>query len=109
MGNFQTILIPTTDIAASRDLYAKLLGTSPIADADYYVGFEVDGQHIGLVPGAEVVTAYLQVADLDTAIQSVTDAGGSVLDAPQEVGGGRRVAVVQDPSGARFGFTCDAT
>jgi hypothetical protein len=32
-------------------VYAALLGVPPQTDGSYYVGFEVEGQHIGLVPG----------------------------------------------------------
>lgn len=108
MGNFRTVLLPTADLAASRELYSKLLGIAPSADSDYYVGFDVDGQHIGLVPGSTAVQPNLHVDDLESAMRLITDAGGSVVDEPKEVGGGRRVAVVQDPSGARFGLIHDA-
>ena len=109
MGNFRTVLLPTADLAASRELYSKLLGTQPTADSDYYVGFEVDGQQIGLVPGSTAVQPNLHVDDLEASLQLITDAGGSIVDEPKQVGGGRRVAVVQDPSGARFGLIHDAS
>lgn len=108
MGNFRTVLLPTNDLAASRELYIKLLGTQPNADSDYYVGFDVDGQQIGLVPGTTAVVPQLHVDDLEAASQLIVDAGGSVVEEPKEVGGGRRVAVIQDPSGARFGLIHDA-
>ncbi|MBB2892959.1 VOC family protein [Flexivirga oryzae] len=108
MGNFQTVLLPTTDLAASRELYTKLLGVPPVADSDYYVGFDVDGQQIGLVPGTTAVVPHLHVDDLEQAIALITEAGGSVVEDPKAVGGSRRVAVIQDPSGARFGLTHDA-
>lgn len=108
MGNFQTVLLPTNDLAASRALYTELLGVQPVADSDYYVGFDVDGQHIGLVPGATAVVPHLHVDDLESAIALITDAGGTVVDQPRAVGGGRRVAVVHDASGAQFGLTHDA-
>jgi predicted enzyme related to lactoylglutathione lyase len=108
MASFQTVLLPTSDLAASRELYTRLLGTPPSADSEYYVGFDVHEQHIGLVPGAEVVVAYLHVDDMEAAIQLITDAGGTVVDAPKSVGGSRRVAIVKDASGAQFGLTHDA-
>lgn len=109
MGNFNIVLLPSNDLAASRALYTELLGTQPVADSDYYVGFEVDGQHIGLVPGAEAVVPHLQVDDLEAAAALITGAGGTVVDGPRSVGNGRRVAVVRDASGAQFGLTHDAT
>lgn len=107
MGNFRTVLLPTNDLAASRELYTQLLGVQPVADADYYVGFEVDGQHIGLVPGSTAVVPNLHVDDMEAAIALITGAGGTVVDEPKPVGGTRRVAVVRDASGAQFGLICD--
>lgn len=108
MGNFRTVLLPSNDLAASRELYIKLLGVQPSADSDYYVGFDVDGQHIGLVPGSTTVQPNLHVDDLESSLQLITDAGGTVVDEPKAVGGSRRVAVVRDASGAQFGLIHDA-
>lgn len=108
MASFKTVLIPATDLSASRELYRSLLGVDPSADSDYYVGFDVDGQHIGLVPGTSVVRPHLHVDDMDAAVALVTAAGGAVLEEPKEVGSGRRVAVVRDPAGAEIGLLSDA-
>lgn len=108
MTSFRTVLLPSSDLAASRDLYAGLLGVQPIVDEPYYVGFEVEGQHIGINPQGDRVLPNLHVEDLEHSLQLVTDAGGSVLEEPREVGGGRRVAVVQDASGAVIGLINDA-
>lgn len=108
MASFRTVLLPSTDLAASKALYTALLGAEPTADSEYYVGFDVDGQHIGLVPGGPETTVYLHVDDLAAAVQAVVDAGGSVQDAPKQVGGGRTVGVVLDASGARIGLLSDA-
>ena len=45
------VLHPVTDLAAAKAVYTALLGAPPAHDADYYVGYEAEGQHIGLVPG----------------------------------------------------------
>jgi predicted enzyme related to lactoylglutathione lyase len=108
MASFQTILIPTDDITASRELYRALLGVDPTVDAPYYVGFDVDGQHVGLVPGAGCVRPHLHVADIGAATQLVTAAGGSIVDAAKDVGGGRLVAVVRDAAGAEIGLIDDS-
>ena len=108
MASFKTVLLPTNDLAASRELYTKLLGAAPTTDSEYYVGFDIDGQQIGLVPGSQDVIPHLHVDDLEAATQTVTDAGGSIVDGPREVGGGRRVSVVKDASGAQIGLIHDA-
>ena len=109
MASFKTVLIPTNDIAASRELYRALLGAAPTADTPYYVGFDIDGQHTGLVPGTTAVRPHLHVPDMDAAIEQVTSAGGTVLDEPRDVGGGRLVAAVADMAGAQIGLIADST
>src|SRR6266567_4229574 len=47
----KTVLHPVSDVTTSKAVYAALLGVQPTADSSYYVGFETEGQHIGLVPG----------------------------------------------------------
>ena len=47
----KTVLHPVTDLDKAKAVYTALLGQPPQADAPYYVGFDVAGQHIGLVPG----------------------------------------------------------
>src|SRR5207245_11623407 len=47
----KTVLHPVSDLASAKAVYAALLGVPPQADSDYYVGFEAEGQHIGLLPG----------------------------------------------------------
>ena len=46
----QTVLHPVTDLEKAKAVYTALLGIEPQADSPYYVGFDVEGQHIGLVP-----------------------------------------------------------
>jgi predicted enzyme related to lactoylglutathione lyase len=108
VASFKTILIPSTDLPASRELYRALLGAEPSADAAYYVGFDVDGQHIGLVPGSPAVRPQLHVDDMAAAIALITSAGGTVLEDAKDVGGGRLVALVRDPSGAEIGLLDDS-
>jgi hypothetical protein len=51
----------------------------PQADSDYYVGFEAEGQHIGLLPsgGSQGMTspvAYWHVPDIEAKLAEVTAA-----------------------------------
>ena len=49
----KTVLHPVSDLAAAKPVYTALLGTEPQHDAERYVGFDVEGQHIGLVRAGE--------------------------------------------------------
>jgi len=46
----KTVLHPVSDVEKAKVVYTALLGVEPSADSAYYVGFDVAGQHIGLLP-----------------------------------------------------------
>jgi predicted enzyme related to lactoylglutathione lyase len=108
----KTVLVPVSDLATAKAMYAALLGVPPTADADYYVGFDAEGQHIGLVPGGgpqgmTAPVAYWHVADIEAKLAEVTAAGATVKEPPHDVGGGRLVAAVADLDGNVFGLLQD--
>jgi len=108
----KTVLHPVSDLAAAKEVYAALLGVAPMADSSYYVGFEVAGQHIGLVPGGgpQAMTspvAFWQVDDIEAKLAEVTAAGATVKESAHDVGGGRLVATVTDPDGNVLGLLQD--
>ena len=108
----KTVLHPVTDLATAKAVYTALLGVPPQPDAPYYVGFDVDGQHIGLVPaggpqGMTSPVAYWHVPDIETTLSAVTAAGATVEEAAHDVGGGRLVATVTDPDGNVLGLLQD--
>jgi predicted enzyme related to lactoylglutathione lyase len=108
----KTVLHPVSDLDAAKAVYAALLGVAPTADADYYVGFDAEGQHIGLVPaggpqGMTSPVAYWHVSDIEAKLAEVTAAGGAMKDSPREVGGGRVVATFTDPDGNVLGLLQD--
>jgi predicted enzyme related to lactoylglutathione lyase len=107
------VLHPVSDLDAAKAVYTALLGIPPQADASYYVGYDTEGQHIGLVPGGgpEAMTspvAYWQVADIEAKLAEVSAAGATVKEAPHEVGGGRLVASFTDPDGNVLGLVQDS-
>ncbi len=108
----KTVLHPVSDLEKAKPVYAALLGLQPQADSSYYVGFDVAGQHIGLVPGGgpDAMTspvAYWHVSDIEAKLAEVTAAGGTVKDPPRDVGNGRLVATFTDPDGNVLGLLQD--
>jgi predicted enzyme related to lactoylglutathione lyase len=108
----KTVLHPVSDLAAAKAVYAALLGIEPQADASYYVGFDIAGQHIGLVPGGGAQgmsspVAYWHVPDIEAKLAEVTAAGAAVKEAAHDVGGGRLVATFTDPDGNVLGLLQD--
>jgi predicted enzyme related to lactoylglutathione lyase len=108
----KTVLHPVSDLEAAKAVYTALLGVEPQHDASYYVGFDVEGQHIGLVPGGgpqgmTSPVAFWQVPDIEAKLAEVTAAGATVKEPAHDVGGGRLVATVTDPDGNVLGLLQD--
>jgi predicted enzyme related to lactoylglutathione lyase len=108
----KTVLHPVSDLAAAKAVYTALLGVAPQADSEYYVGYDAEGQHIGLVPGGgpqgmTAPVAYWEVADIEAKLAEVTAAGAAVNEPAHDVGGGRLVATVTDPDGNVLGLLQD--
>jgi predicted enzyme related to lactoylglutathione lyase len=108
----KTVLHPVSDLEAAKAVYTALLGVPPMADSSYYVGFEAEGQQIGLVPGGgpqgmTSPVAYWHVADIEAKLAEVTAAGAAVKESPRDVGGGRLVATFTDPDGNVLGLVQD--
>ena len=112
MTEIKTVLHPVSDLEKSKVLYMALLGVAPTADSSYYVGFEAEGQHIGLLPGGgpqglTSPVAYWQVPDIEAKLAEVTAAGATVKEPVHDVGGGRLVATLVDPDGNLLGLQQD--
>jgi predicted enzyme related to lactoylglutathione lyase len=108
----KTVLHPVSDLAAAKAVYTALLGVEPQADASYYVGYDAEGQHIGLVPGGAQQgmtspVAYWHVPDIEAKLAEVTAAGATIKEPAHVVGGGRLVASVTDPDGNVLGLLQD--
>jgi predicted enzyme related to lactoylglutathione lyase len=108
----KTVLHPVSDLEKAKAVYTALLGLPPQHDAPYYVGYEAEGQHIGLVPGGgpqgmTSPVAYWHVPDIEAKLAEVTAAGATVKEPAHDVGGGRLVATVTDPDGNVLGLLQD--
>jgi len=108
----KTVLHPVSDVEQAKVLYTALLGVAPQTDSPYYVGFDVAGQHIGLLPGGgpqglTAPVAYWHVDDIEAKLAEVTAAGATIKDPANDVGGGRVVASVIDADGNVLGLIQD--
>ncbi len=104
----RTAIYPAPDLAAAKAWYSQLLGQAPYFDQPFYVGFEVGGYELGLLPNAAPGVAGTQalwgVADAEAAYARLLALGASALQPVTEVGEGIKVAAVTDPFGNRFGI-----
>jgi len=104
----RTVIYPAADVVASKAWFTKLLGVAPYFDEPFYVGFDVGGYELGIVPrgddGSESEpVVYWGVPSADVALAMLIDAGATVRDEVTDVGEGIRVAAVREPSGNLFG------
>lgn len=100
------MIYPAPDLGASKAWFTRLLGVQPYFDEPFYVGFNVAGYELALDPGGDPATgplAYWGVADADTALAQLLDAGARLRGDVQDVGGDIRVATVLEPVGAVLG------
>ncbi len=108
----KTVLHPVSDVEKAQAVYTALLGIEPQTVSSFYVGYDVAGQHIGLLPGGgpqglTSPVAYWHVDDIEAKLAEVTAAGATIKDAANEVGGGRVVASVIDVDGNVLGLIQD--
>jgi predicted enzyme related to lactoylglutathione lyase len=75
----KTVLHPVSDLEKAKTVYTALLGIPPQTDGPYDVGYEAEGQQIGLVPnggpqGMTTPVAYWHVPDIEAKLAEVTAA-----------------------------------
>ena len=102
----RTVIYRAPDIVAGKLWYTRFLGFGPYFDQPFYVGFNVGGYELGLVPDAPLVTSgsYWGVADIGSAHARLLELGAAPRNDIQEVGEGIRVADVLDPFGNVLGI-----
>jgi catechol 2,3-dioxygenase-like lactoylglutathione lyase family enzyme len=78
----RTAAYPVADLAAAAAWYAEVLGFPPYFDEPFYVGFDVNGFELGLVPagdhgqpGEVGATIYWGVEDADAACERLLSLG----------------------------------
>jgi len=102
----RTVIYPVPDLAAARAWFSELLGAAPYFDEPFYVGWDVAGYELALVPAGGTATGpvtYWGVPDADVALARLLAAGASPREGVREVGGGIRVATVVEPAGSVLG------
>ena len=104
----RTAIYPVADLDAAKRWYSQVLGQTPYFDQPFYVGFEVGGFELGLLPDGQPGTAGPQplwgVADIDAAFARLLELGAIEIEPVTAVGEGIKVAAVRDPFGNRFGL-----
>ena len=105
-----TAIYRVNDLAQARAWYADMLGQQPYFDQPFYVGFNVAGHELGLLPVADTprqelgCVAHWGVKDIDAASVTLEVKGHSLFEPIKEVGDGIKVASFLDTDGNVIGL-----
>lgn len=106
----RTAIYAVADLGKAKAWYAEVLERAPYFDEEFYVGFNVGGFELGLVPEPDAPderdaagVAFWGVGDADAAYERLTSLGAAEHEPVQDVGGGVKIGAVRDPFGNVLG------
>jgi predicted enzyme related to lactoylglutathione lyase len=106
----RTAVYQVQDLAKAKAWYTSALEMEPYFDEAFYVGFNVAGYELGLVPteGANLKRAasgiaYWGVPDAHAAFQRLLDLGATAFEPVTDVGEGILIGALEDPFGNILG------
>ncbi|MDN5214781.1 VOC family protein [Fulvivirgaceae bacterium BMA12] len=107
----RTTIYKVPDIQKAKAWYAKAFQTQPYFDEVFYVGFNIGGFELGLLPDetpsdgkSENVLSYWGVDDIEKEFLRFIELGATEYENPTNVGGEIVVASVKDPWGNVVGI-----
>ena len=111
LQGLRTAIYHVGDLEAAKRWYTDVLGVQPYFDEPFYVGFDVGGFELGLLPeeggtsrSGTGVIPYWGVVDADAALTRLLELGARERGDVQNVGDDIRLATVLDPFGNVFGI-----
>jgi predicted enzyme related to lactoylglutathione lyase len=114
LGRFSWNELATSDYKGALAFYSDLFGWEPqdamdMGEAGIYQIYSRGGEPLGgmfnkpdEMPGPPMWLYYISVQDVTTAVETVKELGGQVVNGPMEVPGGDMIAQCLDPQGALF-------
>lgn len=101
MLGLRTTVYKVGDLNKAKKWYAKAFKTEPYFDEPFYVGFNIGGFELGLLPEktlkGENVISYWGVENIHETYDYLLSSGARMHEAPNNVGGELMVASVFDP------------
>ncbi len=110
MLGLRTTIYHVQDLQAAKKWFEQAFRVPPYFDEPFYVGFNIAGYELGLLPQKEEsdkhpsVIAYWGVDDVEKEYARLLDLGATPDEKPTNVGGPIVVAAVKDPWGNRIGL-----
>lgn len=107
----RTTIYMVSDLQAAKAWYADAFETKAYFDEPFYVGFNIGGYELGLLPEespntdkADSVLSYWGVDEITKEYDRLLSLGATSHEAPNNVGGELMVATVKDPWGNLVGL-----
>jgi catechol 2,3-dioxygenase-like lactoylglutathione lyase family enzyme len=78
----RTVIYPSRDLEGAKRWWTDFLGLAPYFDQPFYVGFDVAGYELGLVPDGDLsrgATIYWGVDDVASCVARAETGGAEVL------------------------------
>ncbi len=104
MLGLRTVVYKVKDLTKAKEWYAKAFKSQPYFDEPFYVGFNICGYELGLLPEelspvqkSESEIAYWGVENIQQEFEHLVKLGAQVHEKPTNVGGELMVASVTDP------------
>ena len=104
MLGLRTTAYIVKDLAQAKAWYTKAFKTEPYFDESFYVGFNIQGYELGLLPEGnetnlkgENVLSYWGVEDIQKELERLIELGATIHEKPTNVGGELMVCSVKDP------------
>jgi len=111
MLGLRTALYTVPSLDEGKKWYALAFGIEPYFDEPFYVGFNIGGYELGLLPQetssldkAEGVVAYWGVEDIEAVYAHLLKLGATGHEKPYNVGGELMTGSVKDPWGNIIGL-----
>jgi predicted enzyme related to lactoylglutathione lyase len=110
MLGLRTTIYKVTELAKAKDWYSRAFAMKPYFDEPFYVGFNIGGYELGLLPEgtstatADNVLSYWGVDDIQKSYDQLIALGAIEHEKPTNVGGEIVTATVRDPWGNVIGI-----
>jgi lactoylglutathione lyase len=104
----RTVIYKVGNLSEAKKWYANAFGATPYFDEPFYVGFEIGGYELGLLPEDSVkgnnILTYWGTEDIKSTYEYFLSLGATSVEEPRNVGEGIMVCAVKDPWDNIIGF-----
>ncbi|MEP7157465.1 MAG: VOC family protein [Betaproteobacteria bacterium] len=104
LQGLRTVIYGISDLAKATEWFTQVTGHPPYFNHPFYVGFDVGGYELGLLPDTDGVATYWGTPDIEAEHARLIALGAKPNEEIKDVGDGIRVATVRDPFGNVIGI-----